>query len=43
MVEGIAAVVDDWQDLALKAQISAAEVDLMAGAFRAHREFRESV
>ena len=38
--EEVAAAVDGWQDAARRAGISGADIDLTAGAFLAHAEFR---
>lgn len=43
VVEEVAAAVDGWQDAARRAGISGADIDLTAGAFSAHAEFRTSV
>lgn len=40
VVEEVVAVVDGWQDVARRAGISGADIDLTAGAFSAHAEFR---
>ncbi len=40
VVEEVATVVDSWQDAAHRAGISGADIDLTAGAFSAHVEFR---
>jgi serine/threonine-protein kinase HipA len=40
IVERIVLVVDHWQDMARKAGISGADIDLTAGAFSAHAEYR---
>ena len=39
-VEEVAAAVDGWQDVARRAGISGADIDLTAGAFSAHAELR---
>ena len=39
IVERIVLVVDHWQDMARKASISGADIDLTAGAFSAHAEY----
>lgn len=41
VVEEVAAAVDGWQDAARKAGIARADIDLTAGAFSAHAQFRE--
>lgn len=41
VVQEIASVVDDWQDVACREHISAADVELTASAFSAHTEFRK--
>lgn len=43
VVEEVAAAVDGWQDAARRAGISGADIDLTAGAFSAHAEFRAVV
>jgi len=40
VVEEVAAAVDGWQDAARRTGISGADIDLTAGAFSAHAEFR---
>lgn len=40
VVEEVAAAVDGWQDAARRAGIAGADIDLTAGAFSAHVEFR---
>lgn len=40
VVEEVAAAVDGWQDVARRAGISLADINLTAGAFSAHAEFR---
>ncbi|HYG42583.1 MAG TPA: HipA domain-containing protein [Bordetella sp.] len=40
VVEEVAVAVDGWQDAARKAGISSADINLTAGAFAAHAEFR---
>lgn len=42
VVEEVAASVDGWRDAARRAGIAGADVDLTAGAFSAHAEFRAS-
>lgn len=42
VVEEVAAAVDGWRDAARRAGIAGADVDLTAGAFSAHAEFRAS-
>lgn len=42
ILEQVAAAVDGWQDAALGAGIAGADVDLTAGAFSAHTQWRES-
>ena len=40
VVEEVVAAVDGWQDVARRAGIAGADINLMAGAFSAHAEFR---
>ncbi|MFJ1301686.1 type II toxin-antitoxin system HipA family toxin [Pseudomonadota bacterium AL_CKDN230030165-1A_HGKHYDSX7] len=40
VIEEVAAAVDGWQSTARRAGISTADIDLTAGAFSAHAEFR---
>jgi serine/threonine-protein kinase HipA len=40
VVEEVASVVDGWRDAARKVGIAAADVELSAGAFSAHAEYR---
>ncbi|MDO1528505.1 type II toxin-antitoxin system HipA family toxin [Fulvimonas sp. R45] len=42
VVEEVAAAVDGWQDAAHRAGIAGADINLTAGAFSAHAEFRVS-
>lgn len=42
VVEEVAAAVDGWQDAARRAGIAGADINLTAGAFSAHAEFRVS-
>ena len=42
VVEEVAAAVDGWQDTARRAGIAGADINLTAGAFSAHVEFRAS-
>ncbi|MDR1228085.1 MAG: HipA domain-containing protein [Azoarcus sp.] len=42
IVEEVATAVDGWQDAARGARIAGADINLMAGAFSAHAEFRAS-
>jgi len=42
IVEDVAAAVDGWQDTARRAGIAGADINLAAGAFSAHAEFRGS-
>jgi serine/threonine-protein kinase HipA len=42
IVEEVAAAVDGWQDTARRAGIAGADINLTAGAFSAHAEFRVS-
>lgn len=41
IVNEVVAAVDDWQGTARRTHIAGADIDLTAGAFRAHREFRD--
>ncbi|HEY4146246.1 hypothetical protein [Pinirhizobacter sp.] len=41
-VEEVMAAVDGWQDVAHKAHIPGADINLTAGAFSAHAQFRAS-
>lgn len=43
VVEEVAAAVDGWQDAARRTGIAGADINLTAGAFSAHAEFRASV
>jgi len=40
VVKEVAAAVDEWQDVAHRARIAGADIDLTAGAFSAHAAFR---
>lgn len=42
VLEEVATAVDGWQDVARRERIAGADVDLTAGAFSAHAEYRES-
>lgn len=42
VVEEVVAAVDGWQDVARRAGIAGADINLTAGAFSAHAEFRTS-
>jgi len=40
ILEEVASAVDQWERIARKVHIAAADIDLTAGAFSAHTEFR---
>lgn len=42
VVQEVQDAVDDWRDVARRTRISGADIELTAGAFSAHAEFRAS-